>query len=150
MDTVRAFDDLFTAEYPRLLRSLAVADDVALAEDAVQEAFIAAERRWSYVAGLDDPAGRVRRVALNRLSSGRRNRRRADILASVRPPDPASLDPADLDLLDAVRALPPRQRPAVCLHYLAGYSVAEVAAMLAVLPDGTRIDGENMDLNTDP
>jgi RNA polymerase sigma-70 factor (ECF subfamily) len=137
MDGAGSFDQVFAAEYPRLLRALAVAGDAGQAEDAVQEAFIAAERRWSYVSGLDDPAGWVRRVALRRLSNARRNRRRrAEILATVRPPDPATLDPLDLDLLDAVRALPERQRLTLCLHHLAGYPVAEVARMLGIA-DGT-------------
>jgi RNA polymerase sigma-70 factor (ECF subfamily) len=137
MDGVGAFDEMFSAEYPRLLRALAVAGDAGHAEDAVQEAFIVAERRWSYVSKLDDPAGWVRRVAVNRLANSRRNRRRRDeILASVRPPDPTTLESADLDLLDAVRALPERQRLALCLHHLAGYPVADVARMLGVA-DGT-------------
>jgi RNA polymerase sigma-70 factor, ECF subfamily len=137
MESGVSFDEVFAVEYPRLLRALAVAGDAAHAEDAVQEAFIAAERRWSRVSTLDDPAGWVRRVALNRLANGRRNRRRrAEILASVRPPDPTTLDALDLDLLDALRALPDRQRLTLCLHHLGGYPVAEIAAMLGVA-DGT-------------
>lgn len=133
MVLVDAFEQLFRAEYPRLVRSLAVAHDSQLAEDAVQEAFIAAQQRWSHVGDLDDPAGWVRRVAVNRLANSHRNhRRRHEILATVRPPDPATLEPADLDLRRAVRALPDRQRLTLCLHHLAGYSVAEVAAMLDV------------------
>jgi RNA polymerase sigma-70 factor (ECF subfamily) len=137
MDGVGTFDEVFSSEYPRLLRALAVAGDAAHAEDAVQDAFIVAERRWSYVSKLDDPVGWVRRVAVNRLANGRRDRRRRDeILASVRPPDPAALETADLDLLDAVRALPERQRLALCLYHLAGYPVADVARMLGIA-DGT-------------
>ena len=137
MASVGSFDQVFSAEYPRLVQALSVADDAANAEDAVQEAFVAAHRRWASVAQLDDPVGWVRRVALNRLSTARRTRqRRAQILARVRPPDPARLDPLDLDLLEAIRALPPRQRRSLCLHHLGGYTVAEVASMLGVA-DGT-------------
>ena len=50
----------------------------------------------------------------------------------MREPDPAQLDIIDLDLLAAVRALPQRQRLAVCLHHLAGYPIAEVADALGV------------------
>jgi RNA polymerase sigma-70 factor, ECF subfamily len=131
MRPVVSFDELFLREYSRLVRALAVAEDAAHAADAVQEAFLAADRRWSHVAGLDDPAGWVRRVAVNRLANGRRDRRRrAEILAGVRPPDPSELDPVDLDLVAALRALPDRQRLTLCLHHLGGCTVAEVAAAL--------------------
>jgi RNA polymerase sigma-70 factor (ECF subfamily) len=133
MAVVGSFDEVFSTEYPRLVRALSVAEDAGAAEDAVQDAFVAAQRRWSYVSRLDDPVGWVRRVALNRLANTRRNRRRrAEILARVRPPGPATLDPLDLDLLAAIRALPPSQRRALCLHHLAGYSMAEIAPMLGV------------------
>jgi RNA polymerase sigma-70 factor (ECF subfamily) len=127
------FEALFLVEFPRLVRSLAVSDGRDDAADAVQEAFIQAERRWARVGGLDDPAGWVRRVALNRLANGRRNRRRrGEILDALRPADPAELGARDLDLLAAVTALPPQQRRCVCLHHIGGYPIAEVAAALGV------------------
>jgi RNA polymerase sigma-70 factor (ECF subfamily) len=76
MAVVGSFDEVYATEYPRLVQALSVAEAAADAEDAVQDAFVAAQRRWSYVSGLEDPAGWVRRVALNRLSNGRRNRHR--------------------------------------------------------------------------
>lgn len=122
-------DELFRREFPRLVRTLSVVDGAEAAADAVQEAFIHADRRWRTVRLLDDPAGWVRRVAVNRLLNGKRNRlRRSEILAAVRPVDETELDPLDLDLLAAVRALPRQQRMVVCLHHLGGASVAEVAA----------------------
>jgi RNA polymerase sigma-70 factor (ECF subfamily) len=66
---------LFEAEYERLVRSLGVAFDPIDAADAVQEAFLQADRDWATVGGYDDPAGWVRRVAVNRLLNGRRDRR---------------------------------------------------------------------------
>lgn len=126
---------LFDAEYGRLVRSLGVAFDPADAADAVQEAFIRADRDWSKVGGLDDPAGWVRRVAVNRLLNGRRNRRRRrEILATVRPVRDADLTDELLDLRRAIAELPDRMRAAVCLHYLAGLPVDEVAATLGVAP----------------
>src|SRR5688572_23182418 len=108
-------ESLFRADFARLVRSLGVADGHENAADAVQEAFMQANRDWPRVAVMEDPGGWVRRVAINRLSNGRRNRRRrAELLAAVRPPDPAELDPLDLDLLAAVAALPPQQRRCVC------------------------------------
>ena len=58
-----AIEDLFEAEYERLVRSLGVAFDAESAADAVQEAFIRADRDWAAVGSMGDPAGWVRRVA---------------------------------------------------------------------------------------
>ena len=127
--------DLFEAEYERLVRSLGVAFGAESAADAVQEAFVQADRGWSRVATFDDPAGWVRRVALNRLLNGRRNqRRRREILATVRPVVDMDLTDDLLDLRRAVADLPDRMRAAVCLHYLADLRVDEVAASLDVSP----------------
>jgi RNA polymerase sigma-70 factor (ECF subfamily) len=126
---------LFRAEFARLVRSLAVAEGHEEAADAVQEAFVQAGRRWARVGSLDDPAAWVRRVAVNRLANRRRDRRRrAELLAAVRLPDHTELDALDLDLLAAVRALPPQQRRCICFHHIGGYSVEEVAVALGIAP----------------
>ena len=127
------FDELFAAEYPRLVRSLGVAFEPVAAADAVQEAFIQADGIWDSLRTYDDPAAWVRRVALNRLLNGDRDRRRRDeILATIRPVPDDDLTTELLDLRRAVAALPDRMRAAVCLHYLADLPVAEVAAALDV------------------
>ena len=122
-------DELFAAEYGRLVRSLGVAFDPVDAADAVQEAFVQADRIWeTSLRTYTDPAGWVRRVAINRLLNGERNRRRREeILMTIRPVADADLAADLLDLRRAVAALPDRMRAAVCLHYLADLSVAEVA-----------------------
>ncbi len=126
-------ENLFEAEYERLVRSLGVAFDAESAADAVQEAFIRADRDWWTVRALDDPAGWVRRVALNRLINGRRDRaRRAEILATVREVPEADLTADLVDLRRAVTSLPDRMRAALCLYYLGELSVREVAAALEV------------------
>jgi len=127
--------ELFDAEYERLVRSLGVAFDAHAAADAVQEAFIQADRSWSQVATLDDPAAWVRRVAINRLLNGSRDRkRRREILATVRPVVAADLTDELVDLRRAIASLPDRMRAAVCLHYLADLAVDDVAAALEVSP----------------
>jgi RNA polymerase sigma-70 factor, ECF subfamily len=128
-----ALEELFDREFPRLVRSLGVAFGADDAADAVQDAFIAADRSWWRVGRYDDPAGWVRRVALNRLLNGRRDhRRRVKILAGIRAVDDAALDESLLDLRREVQHLPPRMRAAVCLHYLADLTIAEVATALGV------------------
>ena len=129
-------EGLFRAEFARLVRSLGVAEGHEEAGEAVQEAFVRAERRWARVASLDDPAGWLRRVAVNRLANARRDRRgRPELLAAVRPPDPADLGPVDLDLLTAVRALPAQQRRCLCLHHIGGYPVEDVGTALEIAPE---------------
>jgi RNA polymerase sigma-70 factor (ECF subfamily) len=126
-------EELFEREYDRLVSALGVAFDPESAADAVQEAFISADKRWSTVSELDDPAGWVRRVALNRLRSGRRLlRRRREILATLRPVAPVDLTSEMIDLRRALDDLPDRQRVSACLFHLAGLSVEEVAAALDV------------------
>jgi len=127
--------ELFDAEYERLVRSLGVAFTPVDAADAVQEAFIEADRSWDEVGGYDDPAGWVRRVAVNRLLNGKRNRRRRDeILATIKPVADDELTAELLDLRRAVAGLPDRMRAVVCLHYLADLTVDQVAATLEVSP----------------
>ena len=135
MEVVGDVGELFDREFTRLVRALGVAFDPESAADAVQEAFIEADRRWRTVSAYEDPAGWVRRVAVNRLVNGRRNhRRRSEILATVVPVAPDDLTEELLDLRRAVDGLPERMRLAVCLHHLAGLTVDEVAALLEVAP----------------
>jgi len=128
-------EDLFRRSYAPLVRALTVAcgdpDDAA---DAVQDAFVQAGRHWHRISRYDDPAMWVRRVAVNRLANQRRGaRRRAAFLARTRDgaAEPVS---SDIDLMRAVAALPPGQRLAVGLHYLADLSVDDVAAAMEVSP----------------
>jgi RNA polymerase sigma-70 factor (ECF subfamily) len=132
--TATAFDELFRATYPQLVRALSVAADRGAAADAVQEAFVQADVHWRRVGTLDNPGAWVRRVAINRLANHRRGLRRREAAVARLDAGEASvgLDPADLDLAAALRALPEKQRLAICLHYLADLSVAEVAESLGV------------------
>lgn len=135
MDAVGTVEDLFAREYVRLVRALGTAFEPEAAADAVQEAFIEADRRWRRISNYDDPDAWVRRVALNRLLAGRRNQaRRAEILATIRPVAPDDLTADQMDLRRAVAGLPERMRLTVCLHYLADLPVDEVADALGVAP----------------
>lgn len=135
MVAVAGVEELFDREYARLVGALGVAFDPESAADAVQEAFIQADRRWRRISAYEDPAGWVRRVALNRLRNGRRNRmRRSEILATIRPVEFEDLTDERLDLRRAVDSLPDQMRLSVCLHYLADLPVADVAEALGVAP----------------
>jgi RNA polymerase sigma-70 factor (ECF subfamily) len=134
-------EGLFRTEYPRLVRALAVScGDADRAADAVQDAFVQASRHWSRISSYADPAQWLRRVALNRLANRSRDqvRHAARVRrAAAEPPVPtAPTDPVVVDLRAALSRLPEGQRLAICLHYLADLTVAEVAGLLGVA-DGT-------------
>ena len=127
---------IFRAEFSRLVRSLtAAAGSAETAADAVQEAFVQAHVHWWRVRHYDDPTGWIRRVAVNRVLNQRRgHRRRADALARL-----AALRPSAQDLpapspavLDALAALPLRQRTAVALRYLGQLPVSDVARAMSI------------------
>lgn len=127
---------LFATDYARLVRSLGVAiGDQEEARDAVQEAFIQIWQDWERIGRYDDPAGWVRRVAINRLLNRRRSlRRRAQAMLRLGQAEPRSHSlPEDrVVLVQALAQLPTKQRAALALRYVGGYSLAEVAAALGV------------------
>lgn len=134
------FDALFVAEHSRLVRVVTlVCGDPEVAADCVADAFERAYVRWRRVGRLDDPAGWVRRVAINRAidaqrrrSTGARALRRLAGRAVVMP-DLGWSDSAafhDSELATAVAGLTPQQRAVVALHYLDDLAVADVAATM--------------------
>lgn len=129
-------EELFRAEYARLVRALAVsAGGVDAAADAVQDAFVQANRHWARIGQYDDPAAWLRRVAVNRISNQRRDRRRRTHalprISIVSSPVATDVHP-DLDLRAVVAALPVQQRTAVCLYYLADLSVEQVSDAMGI------------------
>ena len=127
-----AFDEVYRVEYTRLVAELyAMTGSLVEAEDLVQDAFAKAFARWDRVSQLDQPAGWVRRVALNAATSRWRVLRRR--YGGELPDDRAAVsDPPDriLVLIDVLRQLPSVQREAIVLHHLSGLSVGEIARTL--------------------
>ena len=122
------FAEFYQASYRRLaVQVYAYVGSAAEAEDAVQEAFLRAWRRWSVVSRYDDPVAWVRRVAWN-LATGhlRRVMRAARVLRRHRRAGPvAVLGPDHVALVAALRRLPHRHRQVIVMHYIADMSVAE-------------------------
>lgn len=134
-----ALTALFDAEYPRL-RSLAyvLVGDVHIAEEVAMEAFVRAFSSWSRMRDLEWPTGYLRRIVIN-LCRGRIRRQRIEMRVN------ALFDTSDegrstdwdenqsdtrLDLWEAVRRLPVRQRSCVVLRYLEDMNDAEIAKVL--------------------
>jgi RNA polymerase sigma-70 factor (ECF subfamily) len=130
------FDGFYLASRDRLvLQVAALTGDPAEALDHVQEAFIRAWTRWDRISEYDDPEGWVRRVAVNQAVSRWRRARRV-LLRPTADDQRIHLDPEQQSLIAALRRLSPREREAVVLHHLVGYSVEEIATELSV-PTGT-------------
>lgn len=124
-----AFDDLRRRAYRAAYRLLG---ERAAAEDVAAEALARAYARWPSVAGRAEPW--VVTVATNlALDAGRgRSRRggRAVELIDLQAPDPQV--EARLDLQQALRSLPRRQREVVALRYLGDFSEKDTAAALGL------------------
>jgi RNA polymerase sigma-70 factor, ECF subfamily len=133
------FSSFYAGAFPRLVgQLLLVTGELHEAEDVVQEAFARASVRWARLRDYDVPEAWVRRVAMN-LAADRLRRARRQLAALVRlgPASPVPpVQPEDLALLEALRALPISQRQVIVLHHLLGMPVEEVAATLTI-PTGT-------------
>ena len=129
------FDDFYCRGYRKCAAlGFALTGSVADADDLAQEAFATAYRRWSEIAGYDDPLAWVCKVMINNaMSRGRRLRREVIALARFggRPKPPVlELDSADRELWTLVSKLPKQQAAAVALHYVDDLSVEAIAAVM--------------------
>ena len=110
-----------------------VSGDADIAREATDEAFARALARWERLRIMESPGGWVYTVALNlvrRHATRRAAERRAAELA--RPPD--SFTDRTGELWQVVQALPPRQRAAVVLRYLADLKEHDIARVMQISP----------------
>lgn len=132
-------DGLYDASYRRLVVQLyAVCGDLSDAEDAVQEAFVAALVKKRQLRSVANPEAWLRTTALNRLRTGWRH---AAVVRKYQPKVPGPQLPVEpgpehVALVTALDQVDRDQRVVVVLHYLADLGVAEIAAELGV-PEGT-------------
>ena len=133
-DASASFKDFFERERDHLFGLLVlVTADRHEAEELAQEAFVIAWERWDRISTMDNPAGYVHRTAINAF---RKRYRRAQILrrvlgtAASRATEPSADTALVLD--ETLRALTPRQRAALVLTELLGYSATEAGSALGV------------------
>jgi RNA polymerase sigma-70 factor (ECF subfamily) len=133
MDT-DGFEDWYRREHPKLVNSLfAVTGSVDAAAEATDEAFARAAARWPRVRAMEYPSAWTYRVALNALrKSSRRRSREIALAARVVGPDSVGPPVPCPEVWDAIRALPPQQRHAIVLRYVADLPEQEIAAVLGV------------------
>jgi RNA polymerase sigma-70 factor (ECF subfamily) len=129
------FDEFYLRTRDRLtVQVAALTGDPTEAGDHVQEAFMRAWTRWTYVSVLDDPEGWVRRVAHNLAVSRWRRARR--VVLGYRPDTSVEWDDEQRAVVAALADLPQQQREAIVLHHLVGLPVADVAEQMRA-PVGT-------------
>jgi RNA polymerase sigma factor (sigma-70 family) len=142
-DDDESFAWFFTAEYPSVVRLLGVVvRDSGTAEELAQEAFIRLYRHWGRVRRFDSPEAWVRRVALNRAFSWRRREARRPALELAAAGHPGASDERTddhLEVIRAVRSLPPRDRALVALYHLEDRSLDEVATVLGLTPGAAKV-----------
>jgi RNA polymerase sigma-70 factor (ECF subfamily) len=106
----------------------------AEAEELMQDAFLKVWERWDQVTAMDDPVGYLYRTAMNLFR--KRYRRAAMALRRSIGLAPSRDDFADADDRDTVRRvlsmLPPRQRAALVLTELLGFSPEDAGRALGV------------------
>lgn len=138
-DADRLVTELYTAHYSGLVRlATLLLRNHALAEEAVQDAFVALHKRWRR---LNDPERAVAYLRISVINNTRSVQRRWTVAA--KHPDDRPLDEPSAEsgamraaagdaVIDALRTLPERQREALVLRYYAGLSEAEIAAAMKV------------------
>ncbi|WP_209020569.1 sigma-70 family RNA polymerase sigma factor [Nocardioides sp. 1609] len=128
------FVEFYTAQKGRCLRAaVASGMDPDRAEEAVAEAFARAWSRWRTVRVMESPAAWVVRTAINQNVSWWRQRRR-EVPSESAADLPVADGPGQVDLVAAIRRLPPRQREVVVLRYLLDLDTHATARSMGVAP----------------
>jgi RNA polymerase sigma-70 factor (sigma-E family) len=135
-------DELYHARRLSLVRlAILLVDDLATAEDIVQDVFAALCRRHGRdLDGVADPHAYLTAGVMNGARSALRRRRTA---RAYNPPPPGTAPAAedavlrsegDREVLDALRGLPVRQRQVMALRYWSELSEQEIADTLRISP----------------
>ena len=135
LEASRSFETFYDAESRTLFRRLwLITGNRGEAEELMQDAFLKVWERWEQVGGMADPVGYLYRTSMNLF----RKRYRRAVLAIRRSIGiaPSRDDFADADDREAVRrvlsTLPPRQRAALVLTEMLGFSPNEAGRALGV------------------
>jgi len=138
IDADRALSELYAGHYGRLVRlGVLLLRDQALAEDVVQDSFVAVHQRWHRIDQGNAPAYLAQTV-VNRSRSALRHR---GVVARHRPEPLPDAAPADREVLasesrdrvlDALAGLPTRQREVLVLRYYLDLSEREIAKALGI------------------
>lgn len=135
-DRDEALAALHRVHYVGLVRlACLLVDDPGTAEEVVQEGFVRVHGAWGRI---DDPLTYLRVTVLNLARSRLRRRlvarRRVEpvVRPAASPEEHVVLLADQQEVLDAVRALPRRQRECIVLRYYLDLSEAEIASALGI------------------
>jgi len=137
-----AFGDFFEAHGDRVYGALCViSGNRHDAEELTQDAFVRVWERWDRVQGLEDPVGYLYRTAMNAYRRSFRRRALARRLDSDPPREGDAYEAADARSIvwRGLQRLSPRQRAALVLTELLGYSSEEAGRILGVKPVTARV-----------
>jgi RNA polymerase sigma-70 factor (sigma-E family) len=127
-----SFRRFVVAHRRSLLRSaFLLTGDRGHAEDLVQTALLKTYRHWDRVIGRGDPTAYVHRVLVTTSTSWWRRLSATEQVIETMPDraaDPEQM--RDDELLQALRALPPRMRAVVVLRFYEDRSEAQTAELL--------------------
>ena len=131
--------ELYAAHRLALVRlAVLLVDDLASAEDVVQDAFAALARRPDAVRDPSKALAYVRASVVNTARSALRRRRTArgysppHALAPPTPEDTAVLAEEHREVIAALHRLAPRQREVLVLRYWSDMTEAEIAQALDI------------------
>ena len=138
-DADTAVEELYAAHYRRLVRlSVLLVRDPETAEEVVQDSVVAMHGRWRALRDPDTGLAYLRQTVVNRSRSVLRHRGvRSRYVASAVPDLPGADEQALVSerraaVLDALRALPERQREVLALRYYLDLSEADIARTLGI------------------
>ncbi|MDN5796579.1 MAG: SigE family RNA polymerase sigma factor [Intrasporangium sp.] len=148
-----AIAELYAAHWTRLVRlAWLLVRDQSVAEDAVQDAFVATHRKWDSIRDSGRVVAYLQTAVVNRCRSLQRHavvvdrQNRADA-GGADAPGRASHDSAEAGalaaadrhtMLEALERLPQRQREVLVLRYYEDLSEAQIAHTLDISPGSVK------------
>jgi len=144
-DAETAVEILFDRYQVRMLRVATVlVGDPVVAEDVVQDAFLAVHSGWARIRDKDEAVGYLHRSVVNAARSRLRRKSVVLRLAGLRQHEQISAEDAVLKaqlpgpLTAAIAALPRREREAVLLRHYLDLSEKETADALGLRPGSVK------------
>jgi RNA polymerase sigma factor (sigma-70 family) len=143
MSTKAPFESVVAGHGPTVLRVCRAVLGPADADDAWSETFLSALRAYPDLPDDANVEAWLVTIAHRKAIDVTRARSRRAIPVAE-PPEQATATPGrDLDLADALAALPTKQRQVVAYHYLGGLPYADIAGLVGGTAAAARRAGDD-------